>query len=105
MKKMFEIANSTVRDSTDVSGVKYSLSFQPEPEILLQKAESQGGNSLGIDPSNGPLFNFLLTVTWGDAADDALMTDKAKELYMRSEDAAMELGVQNDYLYLNYAAE
>ena len=105
MKKVFEIANSTVRDLNDVSGVKYSLSFQPEPEILLQKAESQGGNSLGLDPSNGPLFNFLLTVTWDDAADDALVNEKARELYARSEDAARELGVQNDYLYLNYAAE
>lgn len=105
MKRVYEIANDTVRDLNGVSGVKYSLSFQPEPTILLAKAEAAGGNSLGLDPAEGPLFNFLLTVTWDSASDDALVTQKAQELYTRSEAAAEELGVQNRYLYLNYAAE
>ena len=105
MKKVYEIANDTVRDMNDVSGIKYSLSFQPEPTILPAKAKASGGNSLGLDPAEGPLFNFLLTVTWNSASDDALVTQKAQELYTRSEAAAEELGVQNKYLYLNYAAE
>ena len=105
MKKVYEIANDTVRDLNSVSGLKYSLSFQPEPKILLQKAKSTGGNSLGLDASEGPLFNFLLTVTWDSMSDDAVVKQKAQELYTRSEVAAEELGVQNRYLYLNYAAE
>ena len=105
MKQVYEIANDTVRDLNGVSGVKYSLSFQPEPIVLLEKAKSAGGNSLGLDPAEGPLFNFLLTVTWDSASDDALVKRKAQELYTRSEVAAEELGVQNKYLYLNYAAE
>lgn len=104
LRKVYEIANDTVRDMDGVAGLSYSLSFQPVPVVLLEKAQQQGGNSLGIDPANGPLMNFLLTVTWDDAADDAIINQKAQELYERSEVAANKLGVQEKYLYLNYAA-
>lgn len=105
MSKVIQIANETVRDLTSVSGLDYSLSFQPLPEILLERAEQAGGNSLGLDPSNGPLVNFLLGVGWEDAADDALVNEKAKELDIRSKAAAEELGKSHEYLYLNYAAD
>ena len=105
IKKVYDIANDTVRDMNDVSGLSYSLSFQPVPVVLLEKAEQQGGNSLGLDPANGPLVNFLLTVSWDNASDDALVTEKAQELSTRSEAAAVAMGVQEKYLYLNYAAE
>lgn len=105
MKKVYQIANETVRELSGVANLAYSLSFQPIPVVLLEVAERKGGNSLGLDPANGPLVNFLLTVTWDDPADDALVTAKAQELYERSEAAAAEMGVQEDYLYLNYAAE
>lgn len=105
MKKVFEIANDTIHDLNSVHGLKYSLSFQPEPTILLQKSKSTGGDSLGLDSTEGPLFNFLLTVTWDRASDDAIINQKAKELHARSDEAAKRLGVSDKRLYLNYAAK
>lgn len=104
MRKVYDIADEQVREMGSVSGLSYSLSFQPIPVILLEKAQQQGGNSLGIDPGNGPLTNFLLTVSYDDAGDDAIVNQKAQELYERSEAASAEMDVQEKYLYLNYAA-
>lgn len=105
MQRIFDIANDTVRDLNGVVGVSYSISFQPIPVILLEVAEQQGGNSLGIDPGNGPLTNLLLTVSWDNPADDALVEEKVRELSTRTEAEAKELGVYEKYLYLNYASK
>ena len=105
MKTTFDISDELVREMIGVSGLSYSLSFQPVPVILLERAEQQGGNSLGLDPANGPLTNFLLTVSWDDTEDDALVNAKGQELIQRTNARAAELGVDEKYLYLNYAAK
>jgi hypothetical protein len=104
MKKIFDIANDTVQDLDEVEGVRVGLSFQPQPLVLLEKAERVGGNSLGLDASKGPLFNFLLNIAWDSTSADGHVNRKAQELHTRAEKEAVELGVEHRYLYLNYAA-
>lgn len=45
MKRVFNISDELVHEMDSVSGLSWSLSFQPIPVILLEKAEQQGGNS------------------------------------------------------------
>jgi hypothetical protein len=104
MKKIFDIANDTVRDLDEVEGIRVGLSFQPQPLVLLERAERVGGNSLGLDASEGPLFNFLLNIAWDSTSADDHVNRKAQELHIRAEKEVVELGVEHRYLYLNYAA-
>jgi hypothetical protein len=104
MSNIFDIANSTVQSLIDVPNLAYSLSFQPMPTAITSKAKSRGGNSLGLDASDGNLFNLLLTVSWDTSADDARIEAHSKDLFKKAEAAAKKLRLYNQYLYLNYAA-
>lgn len=104
MSNIFDIANSTVQDLLDVPELVFSLSFQPMPTEITSKAKSRGGNSLGLSGAEGNLFNFLLNVSWNSQADDERIYSQAKALFDKAECVAKELGVYNEYVYLNYAA-
>lgn len=104
MKAIYQIGNETTQPLRGISNLAYSLSFQPEPTVITSKAAANGGNSLGLDVSDGNLFNVLLTATWDDAADDAAVNKQAQLLFSKAAAKAKELGVSNPYLYLNYAA-
>jgi len=105
MSAIFDIANSTVQSLVDVPGLAYSLSFQPMPTAITSKAKSRGGNSLGLDASDGNLFNLLLTVSWTSSDDDARVEQHSRELFKEVEAEAKKMDLHNKYLYLNYAAE
>ena len=103
MASIFDISNRTVQ-ALDVTGMTYSLSFQPLPTAITSKAASRGGNSLGLSEADGNLFNLLMTVSWDNVADDERIEQHAKDLFQQSEDEARKLGLYHKYLYLNYAA-
>ncbi|TKA59569.1 hypothetical protein B0A55_11286 [Friedmanniomyces simplex] len=96
--------DTTVQALIGVPNIAYSLSFQPVPTIITSKAATRGGNSLGLTAADGNLFNLLLTVSWDTQADDALIDQQAKALFDQSETMAKQMGLYNEYLYLNYAA-
>jgi hypothetical protein len=104
MSTIFDIANRNVQSLVDVPNLAYSLSFQPVPTVITSKAKPRGGNSLGLDASDGNLFNLLLTVSWDTGADDARIERQSKELFKKAEVEAKKLGLYNKYVYLNYAA-
>lgn len=104
MNEIYQLGNSTVQSLRNVKNLKWSLSYQPEPTIITSKAAANGGNSLGLDQSDGNLFNVLLTATWDNAADDARVNAAGKSLFDQAGARATALGVSNPYLYLNYAA-
>jgi hypothetical protein len=87
-----------------VEGIRVGLSFQPRPLVLLEKAELVGGNILGLNASERPLFNFLLNIAWDLTSADDHVNRMAQELYTRAEQEAVELGVEHRYIYMNYAA-
>ena len=106
MQKYFDLANQTIQTAgiKDVVGLVFSLSFQPLPQIITSKATASGGNSLGLDASDGDLVNVLLTVQWKMPTDDARITAAARTLFEKGEAASKSAGTFDPYLYLNYAA-
>lgn len=104
MRSIWQIANSTAQPLRGISNFKWSLSYQPEPTVVTSKASGTGGNSLGLDPSDGNIFNVLLTASWDNASDDAAVNAAAQSLFSQAAAKAKSLGVYNEYLYLNYAA-
>ncbi|RMZ27887.1 hypothetical protein D0859_08021 [Hortaea werneckii] len=105
LKQVFLMANETVRQMEDVSGLLFILSSQPEPTIIQKASAEAGGNSLGLTVEDGPLFNFQWTLTWDDAEDDEFVKQQVRDAYNQAERKAQELGVQQKFIYLNYAAQ
>lgn len=106
MQKYFDLANETLQTTgiKDVDGLVFSMSFQPLPQIITSKAIASGGNSLGIDASDGDLVNVLLSVQWKMPTDDVRIIAAAQTLFENGEAASKSAGTFNPYLYLNYAA-
>ncbi len=104
MRAVWQIGNSTAQPLRGIPNFKWSLSYQPEPTIITSKAATTGGNSLGLDVSDGNIFNVLLTASWDNASDDAAVNAAAQSLFAQAAAKAKSLGVFNEYLYLNYAA-
>ncbi|TKA30695.1 hypothetical protein B0A50_02415 [Salinomyces thailandicus] len=104
LEAIYLISNQTVHEMDAVPNLAFSLSFQPEPTIIQAASAAAGGNSLGLSVEDGPLFNFLLTMTWDTEADDEFVNQQGRDLYNQAEQKASELGVQKKYIYLNYAA-
>ncbi len=88
----------------DVSGILWTLSLQPLPPTVIAKAKAQGGNSLGLDPSEGALVLCLLSASWSEASDDDIVEGAGKKLFDDIKQAAVSRGLFNKFEYLNYAA-
>lgn len=86
-----------------VPGFILTLTVQPIPPATTSKAAPLGGNSLGLDPSDGALVLCLISATWDTAADDAEIASAAKSLNSQIVNAAKAKGLFHDYVYLNYA--
>ena len=69
----------------------YSLSFQHEPTVITSKAAANGGNSLGLDISDGNICNVVLTATWDNVSDDAAVNRQTQLLFSKAAANAKEL--------------
>jgi FAD/FMN-containing dehydrogenase len=105
MEEFYRISRTVVEPLQAIEDIKWSISFQPLPTIIQAVANANGGNSLGLSIADGNLFNVLLTATWDESADDALIETQAKSLFEEANARAKEMGVFNEYIYLNYAAK
>lgn len=86
-----------------MKGVVWSLTLQPIVPAITSKSSPQGGNSLGLNPSDGPLINALLTSSWSESSDDELINETAAKFIDDIETLAREEGVYRSFIYLNYA--
>jgi hypothetical protein len=79
LSQIFDLANSTAQPLIDVANISFSISFQPQPQVIIREsAVSNGGvgNSLGLDTSDGNLFNLLISISWDNATDDARIVSR-----------------------------
>ncbi|KAL8786217.1 MAG: hypothetical protein Q9213_002906 [Squamulea squamosa] len=106
LDRVYTLWNLTAPTILPIPGIQWALSIQPIPAKITSRSASLGGNSLGLDPAEGPLVNCLLTGTWNEAKDDKLAQDTAVKLF---DDIEKEARYQNKpslfnrYKYLNYA--
>lgn len=62
-----------------------------------------GGNPLGLSAEDGPFYLVLLACWWKDEEDDAAIHQMMSTVLERIKAKAASLGLQNDYVYMNYA--
>ncbi|KAL4947598.1 hypothetical protein BDW69DRAFT_178096 [Aspergillus filifer] len=94
--------NSSLAAVKNVTGVHWSLSLEPLPPAIYARAPTK--NAFGLGDRKKALVVTLLSATWDDAKDDALVENNARELFRGIEEDARRLGSFDPYIYPNYAA-
>lgn len=64
-----------------------------------------GGNPLGLSPGNGPYYLISVCASWADPENDAVIYQTLSNILTRIKTEATARGVQNDYVYMNYASQ
>ncbi|KAK4202423.1 hypothetical protein QBC40DRAFT_169399 [Triangularia verruculosa] len=82
-----EIFTSSLENVKATPGLMSSLTFQPYSVNTLTQTARHGGNSLGLNPSDGPLINIMVSTYWENKSDDAAILKYMNNAtaYMRRE--------------------
>ncbi|KAI0888224.1 FAD-binding domain-containing protein [Annulohypoxylon maeteangense] len=71
----------------------------------LKAMTRNGGNALGIDGSEKPLFLINYSARWKFDSDDALVLTAMSNILSRSRELARARGLDHPFLYMNYASQ
>jgi hypothetical protein len=88
-----------------VEGANPVLVFQGITTEQIKHMSARGGNPLGINLSDGPLYLLHIACWWANVEDDKRVYTFASDVLKRIEAEAKKLGRQNDYIYMNYASQ
>ena len=100
---VFDLWKASTSKAAQVTGISYGITFQALPSSIISKSDSLGGNSLGLDPADGPLVICLLVITWKSAADDVTVSNVGRGLLNQIDQASRARGLYHRFKYLNYA--
>jgi len=100
----YELYVNALQSLKTIEGLTTSFTLQAYPKSLLEKTASLGGNSLGIDPSEGPLMSILILSFWQNKEDDDKLLSTFKGAIEAIDQDAATRGTGVPYKYMNYAA-
>lgn len=100
---LYEARNDALFQHQGQDVITTTALFQPIPLNVLEAMQKNGGNALGLKPSNGPLIMISFPTSWTDPQNDELVEDSTRKLIGDIEAKAKEYNVYNSYVYLNYA--
>ena len=103
LSSVFDLWKVSTTEFGKVAGLSYALTFHVLPPSITSKSNALGGNSLGLDPSEGPLVICLLTMTWQSPADDSTVSRIGRGLIHEIDQASQARGSFHRFKYLNYA--
>ncbi|KAL2822609.1 hypothetical protein BJX63DRAFT_427170 [Aspergillus granulosus] len=107
--RAISIANHTVFDQAlvdlkDVTGCAITFNYQPISKAWLEAAENLGGDSIGLDPNDGPFIAGLISTTWSNAEDDETVYQFSRDAAESIKRQTEELGLYHPFIFLNDAA-
>ncbi|EDU41046.1 GlcD FAD FMN-containing dehydrogenase [Pyrenophora tritici-repentis] len=112
VKASYEIAQhsvdifyDTIGALSEVKGAFPVLIWQHITDGSLKGSTRNGGNAMGFDANGSPIHIIQLACSWDEAADDDTVFQVMSNIMKAIKRDAMELGVQNDWVYMNYAAK
>ena len=79
--------------------------MQPLATNTIKLMSKNGGNALGLTPSDGPLMIANIAFAWKNAADDNAAYAAYHKFFERAEKVAKEMGLWHRFKYANYAEE
>ena len=80
------------------------LVIQPIPTHIIELMQVNGGNALGLKPSDGPLMLVQLSFEWSDPALDATLETEANNMINKFNQVAKQRGLYKGFIYMNYAS-
>ncbi|KAH8733224.1 hypothetical protein GQ44DRAFT_721431 [Phaeosphaeriaceae sp. PMI808] len=83
--------------------VTLTMLFQPIPVNVMEAMQKNGGNTLGLKPSNGPLIMVSFPTSWDLPQNDALVEGATRKLIADVEEKARVHKVYTGFVYMNYA--
>ncbi|PGG95320.1 hypothetical protein AJ79_10125 [Helicocarpus griseus UAMH5409] len=91
----------------DIEGVKPMCVFQIITKGQLEATVAKGGNAMGLDPEEGPLFLLNTQAGWTEDSDsDSSRVKQAlQSVIKRTSTYAKERGWGKEFQYMNYAGE
>ncbi|ODH21309.1 hypothetical protein ACO22_05682 [Paracoccidioides brasiliensis] len=89
----------------NVAGILPALTLQIFTSDMIQKMAKNGGNALGLEPSEGPLLLVLVNVMWSNKADDKAVLKAVSDIINTIKTEAQSSGKLNKYIYMNYASQ
>lgn len=99
-QKILDMYQDAVEPVKDVPGLVPAIIFQPIPVRMMGQGDH---NPFGLDPSEGPLVNFLLSWSWDGREDDGRIESALLSFSNRAETMAAEMGLLHRFIYPNYA--
>lgn len=94
-----------LRPVENATGLIPAAVFQVITTDMMSHMSKNGGNALGLDPSDGPLLILNLSFMWADAADDDAIMAVLGSITTKSIAEAKARGLYHEYLYMNYASQ
>lgn len=101
VKAAYERWNASYPAIRDVSSIIFCLVLEPLPPLLYQRHATT--NALGLEDRTEPLVVALISVSWANASDDALVSSTSRALLENINTAAKDLGGLDPYIFMNYA--
>ncbi|KAG8356549.1 hypothetical protein FVEN_g5708 [Fusarium venenatum] len=101
----FEECVEKMRAHASNSEFNVLVQFQPFTPSMVKHGQESGGDILGLDSivADGPAINWLIVVT-ADTKEAQDMIDPFRQEFKSAVDSyATELGINKDWVYLNYA--
>lgn len=89
----------------DVEKILLIMAIQPITEGALEAMQKNGGNALGLDPTNGPYFVLNFNAAWNSKEDEPKFHKVISNIINTVKAEAKRRGLDNDFIYLNYASE
>lgn len=91
--------------AANATGYTPALVLQIISTDVTKQMQKNGGNALGLSPSDGNLLLLNLSFMWAEIADDNLILDILGAITAKSIAYAKANGLYKEYLYMNYASQ
>jgi hypothetical protein len=103
MEKAFQLTDAFSKEYFSVLGLAVTLTFQPMPHALYSK--DAASNVMGFERFDEDLINLLYVIIWTSPLDNERVYKGLQDLEADLVAAEKEMGVYNEWIYLNYAAQ
>jgi hypothetical protein len=104
-QRSVDIFYDAISNISAADGIYPVLVWQHITDGSLKASTRNGGNAMGFDTNGGPIQIMLISCFWNNAADDDAVNQVMSNIMRDIKKASVELGVQNDWVYMNYASQ
>ncbi|TGO49557.1 hypothetical protein BOTNAR_0427g00030 [Botryotinia narcissicola] len=104
LQDVYTLFKNAAASVEDIKGMRWTLTYWRIHDSITAKSTASGGNSTGLDTSQGSLVLCILTYSWEDKSDDERMDGTARRFIEEVDECSKSAGLFNRYKYVNYSA-